>query len=31
MSLFFQECYELESLDLTNFDTSRVIDMSFMV
>ena len=26
----FGECYELEYLDLSNFDTSNVTNMSFM-
>ena len=26
----FQQCNELEYLDLSNFDTSKVTDMSFM-
>ena len=27
----FQRCEELEYLDLSNFDTSKVADMSFML
>ena len=30
MQLMFQECYELESLDLSNFNTSNVTNMSLM-
>ena len=30
MSGMFQECYELEYLDLSNFDTSNVTDMANM-
>ena len=30
MISMFQECYELEYLDLTNFNTSNVTDMSRM-
>ena len=30
MNHIFQYCYELEYIDLSNFDTSNVIDMSFM-
>ena len=30
MTAMFQECYELEYLDLTNFNTSNVTDMSGM-
>ena len=30
MNSMFQACYELEYLDLTNFDTSNVTDMSWM-
>jgi surface protein len=26
----FEECFELEYLDLSNFNTSNVVDMSFM-
>ena len=26
----FTSCYEIEKLDLTNFDTSKVTNMSFM-
>ena len=26
----FQSCYELEYIDLSNFDTSNVTDMSYM-
>ena len=30
MSEMFQECNELEYLDLSNFDSSNVTDMGFM-
>ena len=30
MTTMFQECNELISLDLSNFDTSKVTDMSYM-
>ena len=30
MKAMFQECKELENLDLSNFDTSNVTDMSFI-
>ena len=30
MQQMFNECSELESLDLSNFDTSNVTDMSWM-
>ena len=30
MTKMFNECYELEYLDLTNFNTSNVTDMSWM-
>ena len=30
MNAMFQYCYELEYLDLSNFDTSNATDMSFM-
>ena len=30
MDTLFQECNELEYLDLTNFNTSNVTDMGFM-
>ena len=30
MKAMFQECNELEYLDLTNFNTSNVTNMSFM-
>ena len=30
MNSMFQECKELEYLDLSNFDTSNVIDIGFM-
>ena len=30
MKSMFNECYELENLDLTNFNTSNVTNMSFM-
>ena len=30
MMAMFQECYELEYLDLSNFDTSNVTDMGWM-
>ena len=30
MGNMFQGCYELESLNLINFDTSKVLNMEFM-
>ena len=30
MTAMFQDCNELEYLDLSNFDTSKVTDMSYM-
>ena len=30
MNTMFQACYELENLDLSNFDTSNVTNMSWM-
>ena len=30
MYIMFQFCYELQDLDLSNFDTSNVTNMSFM-
>ena len=30
MSTMFQACYELMYLDLSNFNTSKVTDMSYM-
>ena len=30
MNSMFNECYELESLDLSNFNTSKVKNMTYM-
>ena len=30
MKAMFQECNELEYIDLSNFDTSNVVNMEFM-